>query len=104
MATFSAHTASPPPPGDVRHRAAVVEYRLEQHLERLGDRLQQLGLMSPFVTGNVTAVGGAEGTKNPADTEVSTGLELPESARPDSNRRRPAWEASDPDADERPPA
>jgi hypothetical protein len=60
--------------------------------------------MTPFVTGNVTAVGGAEGTKNPADTEVSTGLELPESGRPDSNRRRPAWEASDPDADERPPA
>jgi hypothetical protein len=34
--------------------------------------------------------------KIPAETEVSAGQELPESGRPDSNRRRPAWEASDP--------
>jgi hypothetical protein len=79
--------------GDVRHRSEVVEYRIEQHLDRLGDRLERLGLASPSVTGNVTGSGGAEGTKNPAATEVTTGEELPESGRPDSNRRRPAWEA-----------
>jgi integrase len=90
--------------GDVRHRAEVVEYRVEQHLERLGDRLQRLGLAGSFVTGNVTASGRTDGTKNPADTEVEAGEELPESGRPDSNRRRPAWEASDPSADQRPPA
>jgi hypothetical protein len=28
--------------GDVRHRAEAVEYRVDQHLERLGDRLQRL--------------------------------------------------------------
>jgi hypothetical protein len=26
--------------GTIRHRAEVVEFRVEQHLERLGDRLQ----------------------------------------------------------------
>ena len=39
--------------GDVRHRSEVVEYRVEQHLERLGDRLQRLGRRKPSVTGNV---------------------------------------------------
>ena len=79
--------------GDVRHRSDVVEYRIEQHLERLGDRLERLGLAGPSVTGKDTASGDAEGTKNPADTEVLRGEALPESGRPDSNRRRPAWEA-----------
>jgi hypothetical protein len=37
--------------GIVRHRSEVVEYRLEQHLEALKDRLGQVG----FVTRNVTA-------------------------------------------------
>ncbi len=41
--------------GTIRHRSEVVEYRIEQHLERLGDRLQRLGLGGPSVTGNVTA-------------------------------------------------
>src|SRR3970282_1709921 len=49
--------------------------------------------MSPLVTGNVTAESRAKGVKNPVDLEVSTGQVLPESGRPDSNRRRPAWEA-----------
>jgi hypothetical protein len=35
----------------------------------------------------------AEGMKNPAETEVTAGEAIPESGRPDSNRRRPAWEA-----------
>ena len=79
--------------GDVRHRAEVVEYRVEQHLERLGDRLQRLGLTGSFVTGNVTADGPFADAKNPDGTEVPPGETLPESGRPDSNRRRPAWEA-----------
>ncbi len=32
------------------------------------------------------------GTKKPGATEVTSGETLPESGRPDSNRRRPAWE------------
>jgi hypothetical protein len=79
--------------GDVRHRSEVVEYRVEQHLERLGDRLHKLGLAEPSVTGNATGDASSEGAKNPATTEVEEGQELPESGRPDSNRRRPAWEA-----------
>jgi hypothetical protein len=79
--------------GDVRHRAEVVEFRIEQHLERLGDRLQRLGLAGPSVTGNVTADGTIADAKNLDSTEVLPGEGLPESGRPDSNRRRPAWEA-----------
>jgi hypothetical protein len=45
--------------GDVRHRSEVVEYRIDQHLERLGDRLERLGLRGPSVTGKDTASGGA---------------------------------------------
>jgi hypothetical protein len=30
--------------GEVRHRSEVVEFRVEQHFERLGDRLQRVGL------------------------------------------------------------
>jgi CO/xanthine dehydrogenase Mo-binding subunit len=79
--------------GDVRHRSEVVEYRVEQHLERLGDRLERLGLVRSSVTGNVTAgEAGLEATA-PGITEVTPGQALPESGRPDSNRRRPAWEA-----------
>jgi integrase len=79
--------------GDVRHRAEVVEYRVGQHLDRLGDRLQRLGLQGAFVTGKDTAGGAVAGAKNPDSTEVLPGEKLPESGRPDSNRRRPAWEA-----------
>ena len=90
--------------GDVRHRSEVVEYRVEQHLDRLGDRLQRLRLARPSVTGNDTAGKPAADAKNPDSTEVLPGQKLPESGRPDSNRRRPDWEASDPSADQRPPA
>jgi hypothetical protein len=79
--------------GEVRHRSEVVEFRLEQHLERLGDRLQRLGLQGPFVTGNVTGGEPSIETQSPAPTKVEAGEALPESGRPDSNRRRPAWEA-----------
>ena len=37
--------------GDVRHRSDVVEFRVDQHLDRLGDRLQRFGLAGPSVTG-----------------------------------------------------
>jgi integrase len=33
--------------GDVRHRSEVVEYRVSQHLEALGDRLKSLDLALP---------------------------------------------------------
>ena len=56
----------------------------------------RLGLAGPFVTGNGTGAAGAEAMKTPDATEVTSGEALPESGRPDSNRRRPAWEAGDP--------
>ena len=76
--------------GTVRHRSEVVEFRLEQHLEALKDRLGNVG----FVTWNVTRAGAGEGNEEPRDTEVSTGNELPEWARRDSNARPLAPEAS----------
>jgi hypothetical protein len=79
--------------GDVRHRAEVVEYRVEQHLDRLGDRLQRLEFRGTFDTGKDTVAGSAADAKIPDSTEVPPGKPLPESGRPDSNRRRPAWEA-----------
>jgi hypothetical protein len=54
---------------------------------------QRLGFRGAFVTGKDTAAGDAANTKNPDSTEVLPGQKLPESGRPDSNRRRPAWEA-----------
>jgi hypothetical protein len=62
----------------------------EVHLEALKDRLGNVG----FVTRNVTRVGGGEGNEEPRDTEVSTGEDLPEWARRDSNARPLAPEAS----------
>jgi hypothetical protein len=79
--------------GDVRHRAEVVEYRVAQHRERLGDRLERLGLAGAYDTGKDTAEGTPLETTSPDATQVTSGKLLPESGRPDSNRRRPAWEA-----------
>jgi hypothetical protein len=76
--------------GATRHRSDVVEYRVEQHLEQLGDRLRRLG----FGTGKDTGRGLGEGTETPASTEVSAGEDLPEWARRDSNARPLAPEAS----------
>ena len=39
--------------GEVRHRSEVVEYRVAQHREQVGERLKKLGI----VTGNITAAG-----------------------------------------------
>ncbi len=33
--------------GQVRHRAKMVEYRVEQHRKRLGERLKKLQAASP---------------------------------------------------------
>ena len=60
--------------GATRHRSHVVEYRVAQHIEQLGDRLRRLG----FVTGSVTGAGAGDRSEQPRDTEVSTGEDLPE--------------------------
>jgi hypothetical protein len=77
--------------GTVRHRSEVVEFRIEQHLEALKDRLGNVG----FVTRNVTREGAGEGRQDPRDTEASAGTELPEWARRDSNARPLAPEPPD---------
>ena len=76
--------------GSTRHRSDVVEYRVAQHLDKLGDRLRKLG----FVTGNVTGGAGLLETESPAGTEVQAGDDVPEWARRDSNARPLAPEAS----------
>ena len=63
--------------GGVRHRADVVEFRVEQHVERLGDRLPKLGLPMPSVTRNVTTEGEEEGMKTPDASELTSGEQLP---------------------------
>jgi hypothetical protein len=76
--------------GTVRHRSEVVEFRVEQHYERLGDQLIRLG----FDITRVIKRSGSEAKKSPRDTEVSAGEGLPEWARRDSNARPLAPEAS----------
>jgi hypothetical protein len=76
--------------GKVRHRSEVVEFWVEQHFERLGDQLRQLG----FVITSDIKEGVGDGNEDPRDTEVSTGKGLPEWARRDSNARPLAPEAS----------
>ena len=51
--------------GEIRHRSEVVEYRVEQHLERLGDRLQRLGLARASGTGKDTAAAATGENKSP---------------------------------------
>jgi hypothetical protein len=58
--------------------------------ERLGDQLRRLW----FVITSDIKEGAAEGKEDPRDTEASTGTELPEWARRDSNARPLAPEAS----------
>ena len=69
--------------GNVRHRSEVVEFRIEQHLEALKDRLGRVG----FVTRNFTAERGRGENETPAPTEVEAGEQVPEWARRDSNAR-----------------
>ena len=51
--------------GTIRHRSEVVEFRVEQHLDRLGDRLRRLGLVQPSGTGNDTTLLADPDTKKP---------------------------------------
>jgi hypothetical protein len=76
--------------GSIRHRSEVAEYRLEQHIEALKDRLGALG----FVTRNVTGDEAVAESENPAGSDLQAGEELPEWARRDSNARPLAPEAS----------
>jgi hypothetical protein len=61
----------------------VVEFRIEQHLEALKDRLGKVG----FVTRSVTAEGQSTGGNEPATSELEAGIGVPEWARRDSNAR-----------------
>ena len=76
--------------GTVRHRSEMVEYRLEQHVEVLKDRLGALG----FVTRNVTREEIQEKSDAPASMDLPAGEDVPEWARRDSNARPLAPEAS----------
>jgi hypothetical protein len=76
--------------GATRHRSGEVEYRLEQHFDQLDDRVRR----QEFVTGKDTGRGPGGRNEEPRDTEVSTGEDLPEWARRDSNARPLAPEAS----------
>ena len=69
--------------GTVRHRSDVVEFRIEQHLEALKDRLGNVG----FVTRNVTTERAGAENETPTSTEVEAGEVVPEWARRDSNAR-----------------
>jgi len=76
--------------GTFRHRSEVVEYRVEQHFERLGNQLIRMGFDTKMGT-NPQA--GAE-SETPTITEDEAGEQLPEWARRDSNARPLAPEAS----------
>jgi hypothetical protein len=77
--------------GTVRHRSAVVEYRIEQHLEALKDRLGGVG----FGTTNDTARRPGEINETPAPIEIEAREQVPEWARRDSNARPLAPEAAE---------
>jgi integrase len=76
--------------GSVRHRSEVVEYRVEQHFDRLGDQLIRLAPDTKIVTN----LGVKPANEIPASMDVQTGEEVPEWARRDSNARPLAPEAS----------
>jgi integrase len=76
--------------GTIRHRSEVVEYRVEQHFERLGDQLRRLG-SDTMIDTTREAIAANE---TPAITQREAGEEVPEWARRDSNARPLAPEAS----------
>ncbi len=55
--------------GEVRHRSEVVEYRVAQHREQIGERLRKLGI----VTGTLVALREPPKRKRPAITDVTAG-------------------------------
>ncbi len=80
--------------GTIRHRSEVVEYRVEQHLERLGDRLQRLGLAGASDTGKDTAASTALENEAPRDHRSDSGDESWDAwAMRDLNPRPRACEA-----------
>jgi integrase len=77
--------------GSVRHRAEVVEYRVEQHYERLGEALRRLG----FVIKIVIKPDQAAENEHPREPLTAHGDQAwSEWARRDSNPRPLAPEAS----------
>jgi hypothetical protein len=75
----------------VRHRSEYVEFRVEQHLETLGDRLRSMGI----ITGNVTrAINDAENKMPRASVTDGEAKSSDSWARRDSNARPLAPEAS----------
>jgi hypothetical protein len=91
--------------GAIRHRSEVVEFRVEQHLERLGDRLQRLGLAKASDTGKDTAVAAGPEKEAPRDHESDSGVESSDAwAMRDLNPRPRACEPPKPGDDQRPPA
>lgn len=77
--------------GTVRHRSEVVEYRVEQHYERLGEQLLRLG----FVIKSVIKPERRSENKAPRERLTASGEETSDSwARRDSNARPLAPEAS----------
>jgi integrase len=77
--------------GSFRHRSEVVEYRVEQHYERLADRLVRLGFDTKIVTTDDAA---AENTKPHTGVADGGATTSDEWARRDSNARPLAPEAS----------
>ena len=75
--------------GTMRHRSEVVEYRIEQHVSVLADRLARLG----FVTTIVTTGPDHEGNEQPRNREAATGPDVVSSGRGDLNPGPPAPEA-----------
>jgi hypothetical protein len=77
--------------GTIRHRAEMVEYRVEQHMERLRDRLQALGFGT---TNDTTATAGIENDEPRNHVSGGGAQDSDEWARRDSNPRPLAPEAS----------
>jgi hypothetical protein len=63
--------------GSVRHRSEVVEYRVEQHFERLDDQLARLR----FVINPVISPAPIEANETPTSMDLQVGEEVPEWAR-----------------------
>jgi len=62
--------------GAARHRSGQAEYRLEQHVDQLGDRVRRLGIARQCREENP-----------PPRPKVEAGDHVPEWARRDSNAR-----------------
>ena len=69
--------------GSIRHRSEVVEYRVEQPFERLGDQLVRLGfVINPVINPELERA-----SETPASKDLQAGEDVPEWAR----RRLPTY-------------